>query len=61
MKRVTPGTFASSNSLMQTLSLGEVNLNVVLTQLRSSALAPSNAARNRTVAKTSDLISSNSL
>jgi hypothetical protein len=48
MKQVTPGTFASSKSLMQTLSLGEVNLNVVLTQLRSSALARLEAPRSST-------------
>ena len=39
MKQVTPGTFGSSKSLTQTLSLGDVNLKVVLTQARSSARA----------------------
>jgi hypothetical protein len=56
MKQVTPGTLGSSNSLTQTLSLGDVNLKVVLTQLRSSARTTPDAARNRTVAKISDLI-----
>src|SRR5215475_10480219 len=39
MWQVTPATLGSSNSLTQTLSLGESSLKVVLTQARSSARA----------------------
>src|SRR5215470_19295169 len=47
MWQVTPGTLGSSNSLTQTLSLGESSLKVVLTHARSSARARVDAARNR--------------
>jgi hypothetical protein len=46
MKQVTPGTLGSSKLLTQTLSLGDVNLKVVLTQARSSARARLDAASN---------------
>jgi hypothetical protein len=46
-KQVTPGTFGSSKSLTQTLSLGVSRLKVVLTQARSSARATLDAARSK--------------
>jgi hypothetical protein len=46
MKQVTPGTLGSSKLLTHTLSLGDVNLKVVLTQARSSARARLDAASN---------------
>jgi hypothetical protein len=56
MKQVTPGTLGSSKLLTQTLSLGEVNLKVVLTQARSSARARLDAARNSIADRKSGLI-----
>src|SRR5215469_15170824 len=50
MWQVTPGTLGSSNSLTQTLSLGESSLKVVLTQARSSARALPPAASNTAAA-----------
>jgi hypothetical protein len=56
MKQVTPGTLGSSKLLTQTLSLGEVNLKVVLTQAKSSARARLDAARNNIADRKSGLI-----
>jgi hypothetical protein len=56
MKQVTPGTLGSSKLLTQTLSLGEVNLKVVLTQARSSARARLDAARSSIADRKSGLI-----
>src|SRR5690242_6559776 len=56
MWQVTPGTFGSSNSLTQTLSLGESSLNVVLTQARSSARAKPGAKSNSAAAIRSSLM-----
>jgi hypothetical protein len=56
MKQVTPGTLGSSKLLTQTLSLGEVNLKVVLTQARSSARARLDAARSSIADSKSGLI-----
>src|SRR5580704_12728314 len=50
MWQVTPATFGSSKSATHTLSLGERKLNVVLTQLSSSARAKVEAATKRTAA-----------
>jgi hypothetical protein len=50
MWQVTPATFGSSKSATHTLSLGERKLNVVLTQLNSSAHAKAGAATKSTVA-----------
>jgi hypothetical protein len=51
MKQVTPGTLGSSKLLTQTLSLGDVNLKVVLTQARSSARARLAPTRNSTTGR----------
>jgi hypothetical protein len=50
---VTPGTFGSSNTLRQTLSLGDSILKVVLTHSISSARAvPGAASKSATPART---------
>src|SRR5215471_17806680 len=47
IKQATPGTAGSSNSLTQTLSLGDRRLKVVLMHGKSSARAAEQAANNR--------------
>src|SRR5215467_8773373 len=56
MKQATPGTAGSSNSLTQTLSLGDRRLKVVLMHGKSSARAAEDTANNRNKLSKGDLI-----
>jgi hypothetical protein len=58
MKHAAPGTAGSSNSLTQTLSLGDRTLKVVVMHGKSSARATEEMAHNRNRVSKGNLICS---